>query len=107
MTTYATDTTWTHDSTEVQPPPTTDTWTRIRRGLTPTALMLGPVLLAVGFALHDEGLDDDVAFVRAIDGHVNRWMLTHLLIVGRVLCHLHRQPERSHGSRRAEARARR
>jgi hypothetical protein len=101
MGTFATDTTWSDTTTQAtqstqalqatratEPTQPTepiesakpDNWTRIRRGLTPAALLVGPIMTSVGFAMHDKGLDDDVAFVRAIDGHVNRWMFTHLLI---------------------------
>ena len=54
--------------------------TRLRELTVPVALGTGAVVIMVASAMHDEGKDDDETFVRLIGGHINRWMLTHILL---------------------------
>jgi hypothetical protein len=58
-----------------------------RRWASPAALMAAPVLIAIGFTLHPSEKDgDEEGFIRSLDGHLNRWMLTHLFISLGMLC---------------------
>ena len=52
---------------------------RLRRYAAPAALVLGPVLLVAGMALHAEGLPDET-LVRTIDAQPGQWLTSHLLL---------------------------
>jgi len=54
--------------------------TRLRELTVPVALGTGAALIFAASAMHDEGNDDDETFVRLISGHINRWMLVHLML---------------------------
>ena len=63
------------------PMPTLPRFVRRARELTvPVALGVGAVVILAASSMHDEGQDDDETFVRLISGHINRWVLVHLLV---------------------------
>jgi hypothetical protein len=63
-----------------RPAPLSRFVTRLRELTVPVALGTGAVVIFAASAMHDEGQDDDQTFVRLISGHINRWMLVHLML---------------------------
>ena len=57
------------------PPPVV--W--LRRYAPPVALVVGPILMVAGMALHAEGLPDE-AFVRTVQTQPGQWLTSHLLL---------------------------
>ena len=52
----------------------------LQRAAGPVALVLGPALSVIGFALHPLGQSDTTVFVARINAHPTLWALAHLLI---------------------------
>ncbi len=62
-------------SVDVRPQPPT----RTQRWATPVALGAAGVIALAAFSLHPQGNDDDQAFVASLNGHLQRWAVSHVL----------------------------